>query len=100
MINAEPPLDAEDFQRPSNNERDSLILEQTIRVARLALLNPVIDVNNRGEANKVTDRKEIDIDQSPKQLSIMPVESSPLYGQQQYQDSTGDISMFVSAHSM
>ena len=99
-INAQPPLDAKDCERPSNNEPDGLTLEQTIRVARLAISNPAVDVNNRGEASKVTNGRYINTDHLQKQLPITPVEYPPLYGQQQCQESVGDNFMFVSTHSM
>jgi hypothetical protein len=98
-INAQPPLDAKDCERPSN-KLDGLTLEQTIRVAGLALSNPAMDINNRGEANEVTDGKYIDTDHLQKQLPITPVEYPPLYGRQRCQESAGDDPMFASAHSM
>ena len=98
MISAEARLDAEGCQRPSNNEPDIFTVGQTIRMTRLALLDPAIDVNNR-EANEVTDGKDIDAAHFSKQLPFTS-DKSPLYGQHRYQENIGDSSMFVSAHSM
>jgi hypothetical protein len=100
MVGTELPLDTEDCQQPSNNEQDIPTLEQAIPVARLALHSPAIDVNNRGEANKVTDEKDIGADHLSELLSITHVESLALYGEQRYQGNAGDSSIFISNHSM
>jgi hypothetical protein len=100
LSGADLPLDTEDCQRPLDNEPDSLTIEQTIQVAQLALLNPAADDNSRVQATKEIERKDTDADQLSKQLSITPIESPPLFDEQEYHDDAGDSSMFVSAHSM
>jgi hypothetical protein len=99
VTRAQPPQDAEHCQQLLVNESDSLTLEQTIRIAGLALLNPAIG-NGREEASKVTDWVYIDAYHLSKQQSITPIEPPPLSGKQQYQDSTSDSSRFINACSM
>jgi len=98
VVRAQPPQDAEHCQQLLVNEPDSLTLEQTIRIARLALLDPAID-NGREEASKVTNWVYIDAYHLLKQ-SITSIEPPLLSGKQKCQDSTSDSSMSINARSM
>lgn len=58
------PSDDHHCQHPPESLQSSVNLEQTIRIAQVALLNPVVDTNNRKEANGGTDGEYPGADQS------------------------------------
>jgi hypothetical protein len=95
---AQSPLGSGQSPRTLNEKPDSLTLEQTIHMPRLALLNPATD-SEREEANEITGGNNIYTHHLSKQQFIEPI-TSPLSEYQQYQDNAGDTSMPVIDYAM